>query len=64
MDEETSGTAANVGVRKMNEEGNVVQEEGFLNSGHRKRAWFIFLTLVVLSMFGIWQIFEIIMSIV
>jgi len=58
MAEETTGASAEVGVRKTNDEGEVIEEQGFLNEGHTRRGMALFLLLVVLSLFGIWQIVE------
>jgi hypothetical protein len=58
MAEETTGASAEVGVRKTDEDGEVIEERGYLTEGHSRRGVALFLLLVVLSLFGIWQIVE------
>lgn len=61
MGNENSGMSATVGARKMDEDGNVTQEEGHIDSGHSYGAWAIFTIMCVLSMLGVWQIIEMLM---
>lgn len=61
MGNENTGMSAEVGARKMDDEGNVTQEEGYLDDGHSYGAWIIFFVMCILSMFGVWQIVELIM---
>lgn len=61
MTEENHGMKAEVGAQKINEDGDVVQEEGFLDDGHSRLAWAIFFTLCMLSLLGLWKIVEIIL---
>lgn len=60
MSEDTGGMGAEVGVRKIDSGGNTVQEEGAISSKYSRTAWFIFGLMVVLSTFGVWKIFDII----
>lgn len=63
MADDTSGVSAEVGVRKMDEDGEVVNESGFFDdSATTLRGWAIFGILVVLSLFGVWQIIELLLS--
>jgi len=61
MAREGSGMGAEVSVRKLDEDGNVVQEEGVASS--KKWAKRIVVSLFVLSSFGLWKVGELILSV-
>lgn len=56
MAKSTSGMGAEVSVRKIDEEGEVVQEEGAVSQGHARWAYAVQIILLILSVFGIWHI--------
>lgn len=60
MADKTGGMGAEVGLRKMNQNGEVVQEEGVSDSGYSRTTWVIFVTMVVLDIFGLFKVLEII----
>lgn len=60
MGDQTGGMGAEVGVRKMNDDGKVVQKEGIADDTSRT-AWTIFMIMVFLSGLGLWKLFEIVL---
>lgn len=57
MADETRSMGAEVGVRKI-EDGEVTETRGTADRGTTRRGWAIFALLVFLSIFGVWQILE------
>lgn len=64
MGNENMGAGAEVGVRKMNDEGEVTETSGNINNGRSRISWMIFYMLIILSLFGVWQIIELILKII
>lgn len=62
--EEREGMAAEVGVRKLNEDDEVVQEEGFMDEDHPTWAYVIVVLLIVFSLFGVWKALELLAGLV
>lgn len=61
---EKTSAGAEVGARKINEDGEVVQEEGDMFKPDRRNiAKFIFYSMIVLSAFGLWKVGELILYI-
>ena len=60
MADEKTGVAAEVGVKKRNADGEVVETRGFVDDGASRRAWAILFALVVLAPFGVWKLVELI----
>lgn len=58
----SAGASAEVGVRKIDEDGNTVQREGFMQGidWHRVAAY----AIIALSPFGVWKVLELLMSLV
>lgn len=60
MSDAKGGVGAEVGARKIDEEGDVVQREGVAERDASRTAWAIFFGLVTLSCFGVWKILELV----
>lgn len=60
MGDQTGGMGSEVGVRKIDEDGETTETRGFVEEEHHRAAYLILLTLLVLSLFGVWKIIEIV----
>lgn len=60
MGDQTGGMGAEVGVRKINKDGDVTDTSGSINTGASRVAWAIFFLMVILSGFGLWKVVELI----
>lgn len=58
MADSTGGMGAEVGVRKMDDQGNVVEERNIENQAYSRVSWAILLLLIILSSFGMWKVLE------
>lgn len=58
MGDEAGGAAAEVGVRKVDSEGNTVQEEGAIDSGPPLWAWVVWLGMLAFDVLGVWKLME------
>jgi len=64
MGDEKPGMGAEVGVRKMDENGNVVRREGAAANPHERLARVILFVLLTLSTFGVWKVIEVFMGVI
>ena len=62
MAQEGSGIGAEVSVRKIDDDGSVVQKEGAAKT--KKWAKRIVVLLCILSIFGLWKVGELLLSLV
>lgn len=51
---------AEVGVRKIDEDGDVTEEGGDFTSGPSKAAWLLFFGMLLFDVFGVWKVLELI----
>jgi hypothetical protein len=58
MGDENAGMGAEVGAKKIGPDGEVTDTTGAVSQGHSRVAWFIFFLMLFLSVFGVWQIIE------
>jgi len=59
MSDAKGGMGANVGVRKIDEDGNV-ETRGAIDDSEPRIAWLIFIIMLLLDIFGIWKVLELI----
>lgn len=60
MSDSTGGMGAEVGVRKIDGDGNVDQEEGAIDSGISTTTWVILTLMLTLDAIGLWKVLELI----
>jgi len=63
MGKQTSGVGAEVGVKKMNKDGKVTQREGAAKKASRL-AWAVFYSMLVLSVLGLWKVFDLVTAVI
>lgn len=61
MTDKQAGTGAEVGAKKINSEGKIVQREGAAKNSSRI-AWIILMILVALSTVGLWTLYEVVVT--
>lgn len=62
MSDESSGMGAEVGVRKINDDGDVTEVRG--SATPPRWAHVLFWSMAVLSVLGVWQLVELMLSII
>lgn len=62
MTEKNSGMGAEVGVRKINDDGDVTETRG--TASPPRWAFVLFWTMVVLSLFGVWKLVDLLLILV
>lgn len=64
MTDENIGSGAEVGAKKIDGEGNIAETRGVADDTKSRSSWIIFYVLVILSIFGLWKVVELFLTII